>query len=625
MATVKFITDKNCQLFIDMELVGDVFVDKMLKISLEAGSYLVEGKDTNGKSIGKYKLTVNPSDTQVLENLSEKFNEIDAAICNLRNDSSLRFYHQRAIFCYNGNYGYINSQYKIAIEPIYSYAENFTNGFALVKKMFPNGEKATIIDVDGNISLDRWYDYIGGNEKTVLLKSEKNFYVFSKTDYSIVNQYLDAKYDGKGELIPVHQHLGVDDMYGYIDRTGTEVIPFIYDYAGNFRLNNLATVKRFGMYDEVDLNGNLYDSNNNKFLSKEDSLYRGFGDYPIKEQNGWKIRINETDEEICDHLFYYWHKIGDQYLVLFRKDGVCKLISIEYDYWRRSLWNPRCESKVLLSIEADAIFPVFSWDGRPTSEFLFLNYIIVRRNWKYGIVDLEKNIILPVEYDFIEPTDAYNSNDRTFSADIAIVWKGEKCSLFSMQEREFIVPFEFDDIVVNEYYDDCGNIMDDCTFSMKKNGKYGLIANDYKTVILPYEYNTIKLEFDCWWNIKGEFYSCERMILSKDIKYGMWQRLKYRTKDTESQLRELDIRIDEMFDECVFLNDKNSKNSKAEVLDVAVRMANKWAVINCSKGKVDVKNLLFKYDSLDEINKARQDIIVKMTVPPKSPSKGIKF
>ena len=80
-----------------------------------------------------------------------------------------------------------------------------------------------------------------------------------------------------------------------------------------------------------------------------------------------------------------------------------------------------------------------------------------------------------------------------------------------------------------------------------------------------------------------------------------------------------------LYDECVFLNDKNSKNSKAEILDVAVRMANKWAVINCSKGKVDVKNLLFKYDSLDEINKARHDIIVKMTVPPKSPSKGIKY
>ena len=625
MAIVKFVADKDCQVFIDMELAGKVAPDSMLKITLETGGYLIQIKDDDGHLIKEYDLEIKASDNQVLQKINESNCQIEDVIRNLRNDSSLRFYHQRAIFCYNGNYGYINSQYKIAIEPTFSYAENFTNGLALVKKMFPNGEKATIIDVDGNISLDRWYDYIGGNEKTVLLKSEKNFYVFSKTNYSIVNQYLDAKYDGKGELIPVHQHLGVDDMYGYIDRTGTEVIPFIYDYAGNFRLNNLATVKRFGMYDEVDLNGNLYDSNNNKFLSKEDSLYRGFGDYPIKEQNGWKIRINETDEEICDHLFYYWHKVRDKYLILFRKDGVCKLISIEYDYWRRSLWNPRCESKVLLSIEADAIIPVFSWDGRPTSEFLYLNYIIVRRNWKYGIVDLEKNIILPVEYDFIEPTDAYNSNDRTFSADIAIVWKGEKCSLFSMQEREFIVPFEFDDIVVNEYYDDCGNIMNDCTFSMKKNGKYGLIANDCKTVILPYEYNTIKLEFDCWWNIKGEFHSCERMILCKDIKYGMWQRLKYRTKDTEPQLRELDIRIDEIYDECVFLNDKNSKNSKAEILDVAVRMANKWAVINCSKGKVDVKNLLFKYDSLDEINKARQGIIVKMTVPPKSPSKGIKY
>ena len=66
MAIVKFITDKNCQLFIDMELVGDVFTGKMLKISLDAGSYLVEGKDTNGKSIGKYKLTFIPMQKTLL-------------------------------------------------------------------------------------------------------------------------------------------------------------------------------------------------------------------------------------------------------------------------------------------------------------------------------------------------------------------------------------------------------------------------------------------------------------------------------------------------------------------------------------------------------------------------------
>lgn len=192
--------------------------------------------------------------------------------------------------------------------------------------MFPNGEKATIIDVDGNISLDRWYDYIGGNEKTVLLKSEKTFYVLSKADYSIVNQYLDAKYDGKGALIPVHQHIGVDDMYGYIDKSGIEVIPLIYDFAGNFRLNHLASVKRFGEYNAVDLNGNLYrygiysykSKRETEILTKEQSLYIGFsGCY--KEGNYWGIN---SDEEPCwDRIIYN----SDSYLV-YRKNRICNIV-----------------------------------------------------------------------------------------------------------------------------------------------------------------------------------------------------------------------------------------------------------------------------------------------------------
>ena len=65
--------------------------------------------------------------------------------------------------------------------------------------------------------------------------------------------------------------------------------------------------------------------------------------------------------------------------------------------------------------------------------------------------------------------------------------------------------------------------------------------------------------------------------------------------------------------------------NKADLLDVAVRKANKWAIINCHNGNVNANYLLFKYDSLDEIDKVRQGQIVKMTVPPKSHIKGIKF
>lgn len=160
MAIVKFVSDKDCQVFIDMEFAGKVAPDSILKVTLETGGYLIQIKDDDGHLIKEYDLEIKVSDNQVLQKINESNCQIEGVIRNLRNDSSLRFYHQRAIFCYNGYYGFINSQYKIAIEPIYSYAENFTNGLALVKKIFPNGEKATVIDVDGNISLDRWYDYI---------------------------------------------------------------------------------------------------------------------------------------------------------------------------------------------------------------------------------------------------------------------------------------------------------------------------------------------------------------------------------------------------------------------------------------------------------------------------------
>ena len=637
MAIVKFVSDKDCQVFIDMEFAGKVAPDSILKVTLETGGYLIQIKDDDCLLIKEYDLEIKVSDNQVLQKINESNCQIEGVIRNLRNDSSLRFYHQRAIFCYNGYYGFINSQYKIAIEPIYSYAENFTNGLALVKKIFPNGEKATVIDVDGNISLDRWYDYIGGNEKTVLLKSEKIFYVLSKVDYSIVNQYLDAKYDGKGELIPVHKHIGVDDMYGYIDRTGTEVIPLIYDFADNFRTNNLATVKRFGEYNSVDLNGNLYrygihsynseqrkrkkiengepvdtSPSNKEFLSKDESSYRGFpsngNQYPIKKGNYWGLNY---DEETCwDRIIYN----SDSYLV-YRKNGICNIVIKGKEYFEFGILNIVDEK--IISIEADDIILAFSWDGRPTSECLYLNYIIVRRNWKYGIVDLENNNILPIDYDFIEPTDAHNSsNNRTFSSDIAIVWKGEKCSLFSMEKRSFLVPFEYEEIEVNENFDNSLNPIMDSSFLMKKNGKYGLIANDCETIILPYEYDIID------YDVVSDFYMrCERIMLTKNGKMGIIQKYHYYNESME-RWEDIDVKFDEEYDECVFLEDNKNK---AELLDVAVRKANKWAIINCHNGNVNANYLLFKYDSLDEIDKVRQGQIVKMTVPPKSHIKGIKF
>ena len=186
MVIVKFISDKDCQLFIDMELVGEVHADNMLKVTLEAGSYLVEAKTTDGKCLKKYELKINSSDNQVLQDLALEKTMLFETIEKLRNDSSLRFYNQRAAFCHNGSYGYINSQYEVVIEPIYSFADIFISTKALVRRTFSNGEMATLIDINGNICLGQWYEYIGCNDKTILLKSENTFFVLSRENYSFV-------------------------------------------------------------------------------------------------------------------------------------------------------------------------------------------------------------------------------------------------------------------------------------------------------------------------------------------------------------------------------------------------------------------------------------------------------
>lgn len=436
----------------------------------------------------------------------------------------------------------------------------------------------------------------------------QKFYVFSKEDYSIINQYLDAKYDGKGELIPVHQHIEVDDMYGYIDRTGTEVIPLIYDFAGNFGANNLATVKRFGEFNEVDFDGNLYhygihsydSKRESEILTKEESLYRGFSGY-IKKGDYWGL---DSDEEPCwDRIIfdYNWTFNSCSYFA-YRKKGICTIvIKDEEKYYWRGISKTDVNEKII-SLEADDIIPVFSWDGRPTSEYLYLNYIIVRRNWKYGIVDLRKNTILPIDYDFIEPTDAHNSNDRTFSADIAIVWKNEKCSLYNMQDKSFLVPFEFEEIIVNENLDDSGNPIGDSTYLMKKNGKYGLISNDCETVILPFEYDKIFYDIDREWRLGKK---CERVILTKDGKMGTWQKYHYYDNSLD-HWSEIDVRVDEEYDECVFLKDKNYYRGRSgSICDIAVKRGNKWGVIKYKEKEnreiISNKKVTFKYNSLDEI------------------------
>lgn len=71
---------------------------------------------------------------------------------------------------------------------------------------------------------------------------------------------------------------------------------------------------------------------------------------------------------------------------------------------------------------------------------------------------------------------------------------------------------------------------------------------------------------------------------------------------------------------------KPTDNKVLQDVSRAVRKANKWAIVNCNNGNVNVKDLLFIYESVDEIDRVRRGLIVNMPVTsPKSPIKRIRF
>ena len=194
MAIVKFASDKDYQLFIDMELAGKVASESMLKVTLETGGYLIQIKDEDGNLIKEYDLEIKSSDNQLLQKIDGTNNKLDDIIENLKNDSSLVFHCNRASFCHNG----------------------------------------------------RWFDYIGEGDEIILLGIDNRIIVYSKAKCDNIAEYYNAGYDYKSNYVPVYRENDTVKLYGYINFDGGEVIPLIFNWVGNFNEQGESEVDLFG-------------------------------------------------------------------------------------------------------------------------------------------------------------------------------------------------------------------------------------------------------------------------------------------------------------------------------------------------------------------------------------------
>lgn len=645
MAIVKFISESDCQLFIDMEYVCDIYANKMHKVSLDAGSYLVEAKDIHGNTLNKYELKISPSEAQVLQCLSNKKSSVNDTILKLKNDSSLRFYNQRAVLKYNEQYGYINSQYKIVIPPEYSYAEDFIEERTLVKKVFPDREMATVIDTDGNICFGGWFEYIGSDSNTILLKDNQQFFVVSRCGFLITNKYYDAGYDGENQLIPVYKEIGVDDMYGFIDKMGNEIVPLIYDNVWNFDESGYAKVKRFGHIHEVDYSGNLYKYNHsNEMLTREESLIKGFNYdgniMPYKKgalwlvekvEEEWSTHSNRVALHECDKIFdidstihYCW--------MTFRRGGICILAIFDekktcvafdadsikpflfgdegfIDYLiikkNRKLGVANVNGNIIVPMEFDSITPIIRQEHTfMGSEDTFeINGFIINRGNKYGITNILGEIVLPIEYEEITPSEAM---ERNYTGDYAIIRKNGRCSLVYVPTGKIMFQSSFEDIIVK----DTSNEYDsrDSTFLIKENGKYGFLT--FNKRLLDSIYDEIIFECEC----KSFFDYNDRLYyiftLHKDGKIGIYEYL-YDYSDRE----EYSFYVEPIYDECILLYNRYAVVNQRGMYYVAVRRNDKWGILDIEpayatyfpssscywRDRPNLVDLEFKYFSIEEL------------------------
>lgn len=658
MAVVKFISENDCRLFVDMDYVGDILANKMLKITLEAGSYLVEIKDPSDNILKKYELIISPEDAQVLQNITRESNSIEDSINKLMDDPSLRFFNQRALIKHNDLYGYINSQYKLVISPIYSYAEDFIQEKTLVKRLFSDREMATIIDTDGNICFGQWFEYVGSDNNTILLKDNKRFIVISRNDYSIQNKYIDVGYDGKGQLIPVYKEIGVDDMYGYIDKVGKETIPLIYDYAWNFESSGYARVKRFGQEHAVDVYGNLYrnmpssqDLNGNiDMFTKEESICNDFGEYvgeerPIKEGHYWGIggieiienddwtqkivKTNKINSYKCDRILYYEWGLMNIEILAYRIGSVCTLVVeeratgkndsytykaesiepiIEMEMYYESIINTliiknkrkygiaQINGEMVLPIEYDSIIPIMVREeaAEPDYENTEAVGYIIQKGGKYGITNRNGKIVVPLEHESIVPT---NIQRHWGTGNYCKIWKNGKCNLFCLSSEKVMFPFLYDDIIA------LNSIAGNSILLLKKKDKFGCFTFD-EGEVLDYIYDDIDVKGECNEDSKRYYF-----VLTKDKKKGVYEYC------DSSNCGKYEFYVTPLYDDCVFLKNHQAVANYCGMYYVAVRLNEKWGILDVEPAWAtyfpearsewhncpNLKDLEFKYSSLEEL------------------------
>lgn len=158
-------------------------------------------------------------------------------------DYAEQFSEGYAVVCKDDSYMFINEKGEQAIEGTFREAQSFYKGFAAVV----DEARWTLIDTAGQS--------IGTDTYSMVERTEYGYWLFEDQKYYVFNGTLaPCAYEMVGEYYEGYAMVKRDGKYGFVNETGEEVIPCTYRWAGNFS-GGLAFVMSGEKYGYIDTTG----------------------------------------------------------------------------------------------------------------------------------------------------------------------------------------------------------------------------------------------------------------------------------------------------------------------------------------------------------------------------------
>lgn len=330
-----------------------------------------------------------------------------------------------------GKFGIVDTAGKILTEPLFDEMPVYGDGMFRVRI----GEKYGYADIDGKVVIaPRWEFAVAFSEGKAIVSDNGNSSIIDKSGKEIATN-LGA---GAGMYRFFNNRMRCrsnDGLYGFMDATGTRVIPPTYETADDF-VNGVAIVSKDNKYGLIDTNGTILVAPEFEFLySLGDDLYK------VKDAGGNTGVIDRHGQVVIERAYDDVFHLQKNYLMV-EKDYLSGCFNLS-----GKLLYPAISPLQLFFIEGKSIVYNETTCGMIDSTgayivkaeydsigYFYNGYTTMTKNGVYGAIDSTGKVIIEAKYTTLQP----------FMNGFAVFRHKGKFGYVNLQGEE-IIPAQFDD------------------------------------------------------------------------------------------------------------------------------------------------------------------------------------